>query len=31
MVGQASVQDGVKAFVDAVKSGEYPREEHCYN
>lgn len=31
MVGQASVQDGVKAFVDAVKAGEYPREEHCYS
>lgn len=31
MAGQTSVQDGVKAFVEAVKNGEYPREEHCYS
>jgi len=30
MEGQATIQDGLKAFVDAVKSGDYPREEHCY-
>ena len=30
MEGQNSIQDGLKAFVDAVKSGEYPREEHSY-
>ena len=30
MVGQASVQDALKAFVDAVKSGAYPRPEHGY-
>jgi len=30
MTGQATIQDGLKAFVDAVKSGDYPREEHCY-
>lgn len=31
MDGQASIQDGLKAFVDAVKSGQYPREEHTYS
>ena len=30
MEGQASIQDGLKAFVDAVKSGKYPGEEHSY-
>jgi 3-methyl-2-oxobutanoate hydroxymethyltransferase len=30
MEGQKTVQDGLKAFVDAVKSGEYPSEEHSY-
>ncbi|MFV8819592.1 3-methyl-2-oxobutanoate hydroxymethyltransferase [Haliea sp. E17] len=30
MVGQDSVQSAIKAFVDAVKSGEYPRDEHSY-
>jgi 3-methyl-2-oxobutanoate hydroxymethyltransferase len=31
MDGQASVQDALKAFVDAVKSGQYPQEEHTYS
>lgn len=31
MEGQASISDGLKAFVDAVKSGDYPREEHTYS
>lgn len=30
MAGQNTVQGGLKAFVDAVKAGEYPREEHSY-
>jgi len=30
MEGQNTIQQGLKAFVDAVKSGEYPREEHSY-
>jgi 3-methyl-2-oxobutanoate hydroxymethyltransferase len=30
MEGQNSIQGGLQAFVDAVKSGEYPREEHTY-
>ena len=30
MHGQATIQDALKAFVDAVKAGEYPREEHSY-
>ena len=30
MGGQASIPDGLKAFVDAVKSGTYPLEEHSY-
>jgi len=30
MAGQSSIQNALKAFVDAVKSGEYPREEHTY-
>lgn len=30
MEGQDSIQGGLKAFVDAVKSGEYPGEEHSY-
>ncbi len=30
MEGQGSIQDALKAFVDAVKSGDYPREEHTY-
>ena len=31
MDGQATIQDALKAFVDAVKSGAYPREEHSYS
>ena len=31
MAGQTTIQGGLKAFVDAVKSGEYPREEHTYS
>jgi 3-methyl-2-oxobutanoate hydroxymethyltransferase len=30
MAGQASIQDALRAFVEAVKSGAYPREEHTY-
>ena len=30
MLEQGSVQEALKAFVEAVKSGEYPREEHVY-
>ncbi len=30
MHGQGSVQDALKAFVDAVKSGAYPGPEHAY-
>lgn len=30
MQGQDTIQGGLKAFVDAVKSGEYPDEEHSY-
>lgn len=31
MVGQDTIQGALKAFVDAVKAGEYPREEHSYS
>jgi len=31
MEGQPSIQSGLKAFVDAVKTGEYPQEEHTYS
>ena len=30
MAGQTTIQGGLKAFVDAVKAGEYPLEEHAY-
>jgi len=30
MDGQPSIQAALKAFVEAVKSGAYPREEHVY-
>lgn len=30
MTGQDSIQGALKAFVDAVKSGEYPTAEHSY-
>ena len=30
MAGQTSIQDALRAFVEAVKSGAYPREEHTY-
>ncbi|MBA6413095.1 3-methyl-2-oxobutanoate hydroxymethyltransferase [Parahaliea sp. F7430] len=30
MENQASIQDALRAFVAAVKSGDYPREEHSY-
>ena len=30
MTGQDSVQNALRAFVAAVKSGEYPRPEHAY-
>ncbi len=31
MAGQGSIQGALEAFVQAVKSGEYPREEHSYS
>ncbi|TDG12644.1 3-methyl-2-oxobutanoate hydroxymethyltransferase [Seongchinamella unica] len=31
MEGQDTIQGALKAFVDAVKSGDYPREEHTYS
>jgi 3-methyl-2-oxobutanoate hydroxymethyltransferase len=31
MEGQETIQGGLKAFVEAVKAGEYPREEHSYS
>jgi len=31
MDGQASIQGALKAFVDAVKNGDFPREEHTYS
>ncbi len=30
MEGQPSIRGGLQAFVDAVKDGTYPREEHTY-
>jgi 3-methyl-2-oxobutanoate hydroxymethyltransferase len=30
MEGQSTIQGALKAFVDAVKSGDYPQEEHTY-
>lgn len=30
MAGQASIKDGLQAFVEAVKSGDYPKDEHTY-
>ncbi len=30
MAGQSTIQGALKAFVDAVKSGEYPTKEHSY-
>lgn len=30
MVGSASIEAAVKAYVDAVKSGAFPAQEHCY-
>ena len=30
MAGQGSVQDALRAFVTAVKNGDYPRPEHAY-
>ena len=31
MAGQSTIQGGMQAFVNAVKSGQYPREEHTYS
>jgi len=31
MQGQSTIQGALKAFVDAVKSGDYPKEEHTYS
>lgn len=31
MEGQNTIQGALKAFVDAVKSGDYPKEEHTYS
>jgi len=30
MDGAPSIQAALKAFVTAVKAGDYPREEHTY-
>lgn len=30
MEGQNTIAEGLKAFVDAVKSGQYPKDEHTY-
>ena len=30
MVGQATIQDALRAFVEAVKAGDYPGPEHSY-
>jgi 3-methyl-2-oxobutanoate hydroxymethyltransferase len=30
MEGQSTIQGALKAFVEAVKAGEYPKEEHSY-
>jgi 3-methyl-2-oxobutanoate hydroxymethyltransferase len=30
MEGQSTIADGLKAFVQAVKSGQYPKDEHTY-
>jgi 3-methyl-2-oxobutanoate hydroxymethyltransferase len=30
MLGQSSIQGGLQAFVEAVKDGSFPREEHTY-
>ena len=30
MQGHDSIQGALRAFVEAVKSGEYPRDEHSY-
>ena len=30
MAGQSTIQEALEAFVHAVKSGNYPREEHTY-
>ena len=31
MAGQDTIQGGLNAFVQAVKNGTYPREEHTYS
>jgi ketopantoate hydroxymethyltransferase len=31
MTGQSTIPDGLRAFVDAVKSGEYPQDAHTYS
>ena len=31
MDGQSTIQGGIRAFVEAVKVGQYPREEHSYS
>ena len=31
MEGQSTIQGGLQAFVDSVKSGAYPRDEHTYS
>ena len=30
MEGQSTIQGALESFVQAVKAGEYPREEHTY-
>jgi 3-methyl-2-oxobutanoate hydroxymethyltransferase len=31
MTGQSTIPDGLRAFVDAVKSGQYPQDAHTYS
>ena len=31
MVGQNNIQSALRAFVEAVKDGSYPRPEHGYD
>ena len=29
--GQKKIKDGIEAYINAVKSGEFPQHEHCYD
>jgi len=31
LLGEASIEAAVKAFVREVKAGNFPAEEHCFN